>query len=173
MSERMPSFTGVRLRATAPRIGGDLDDPVLSGHFSEPSGAQLGDAGLGLVIGPDDPEPLGESLGPLPVVHQGPEEISPDVVPFRDRSVDADQVVADVLATVEVDDLALGSDLVVERRAILGDVERLDPENFACKPHAPIQNLGRHAEPGQIAVGERAGAREKLPTTIGTGTAGV
>src|SRR4051812_13897750 len=86
MIEKRPSISKIR------GIDDPLDDPILAGDLGVPPGAELGGPLLSVVVDPDDPEPLAISLGPLEVVHQRPEEVTPDVVPLGDRPVEADQV---------------------------------------------------------------------------------
>ncbi len=83
--------------------------------------------------------------------------------------MDADQVVANVFTAVEVDDFPFGRHRVVERRAILGDVERLDAEDLTCKSDAPVEDLGSDAEPGQVAVRELLRERQEFRSSIRPG----
>ena len=82
------------------------DDPVLPDHLRVPSAAELRRALLGAERDVDDAEPFVVALGPLEVVEQRPDEIAADVVALGDGPVQLDQVAAQVLAAIQVDDLA-------------------------------------------------------------------
>src|SRR3546814_14216402 len=61
------------------RLPVDRAQPVGLDHASEPLGAGLGRAHLGVVVDVDDPEAVGEALRPLEVVEQRPHDEAPQV----------------------------------------------------------------------------------------------
>src|SRR5512135_93529 len=145
------------------------DDPVLPHDLRVPSGRELGGTRLRRVIDVDDAESLAVALGPLEVVQERPEEIAAQVEAFGHGAVERDQIIAQVLAAVEVEDRAAGGDLVVEGRAILGDVEGPDAEDLGRVADGPVERLRRDVDPRQVAPRELAGEGEHLGAAVGAG----
>ena len=76
-----------------------------------------------------DAESFLVALGPLEVVEERPEEIAPDIIALGDGPVYLDQVASHLLAAVEVDDFAGGTEVVVKCRSAFRHVERLYAED--------------------------------------------
>jgi len=73
--------------------------------------------------------------------------------------VDREEVVAEVVAAVQVEDLAVGVGLFLITGATLRDVERLGLIEGISVAQAPVDRLGRVVEP--LQVGARVVGRER------------
>src|ERR1039458_7853419 len=89
-----------------------------------PGEARLGDARTARVVDPDEAESLRESVPPFEVVEQRPDDVAANVDTGGDRIEDGAEMTLEVGDALRVAHLAVGGDIVVERHAILQDVER-------------------------------------------------
>src|SRR4051812_10218672 len=89
-----------------------------------PERAALGDAPLGRVVDVDEAEALGVAVLPLEVVEHRPGEVAPDVDPVGDRPRQRTKVRLQIVDAPRVLQRAVDDRAVLERRAVLGDVDR-------------------------------------------------
>src|SRR5437867_8249860 len=71
-------------------------------HVPVPVGAALQGASLGVVVDPNQAEPLGIAEGPLEVVHEGPDEVAANVGAPRPGAGDGGYVLGQVRRSVVV-----------------------------------------------------------------------
>src|SRR3954454_23961862 len=89
-----------------------------------PERAALGHAPLGRVVHVDEAEALGVAVLPLEVVEHRPGEVAPDVDAVGDRAGQRAQVRLEVLDAPRVLQRPVDDRPVLERGAVLGDVDR-------------------------------------------------
>src|SRR5215207_7734315 len=89
--------TGIRRQAPAgAKCSGSVNLYGIRGdHPLVPERAVLGDALLGCIVDPNDPEPLRVAVRPLEVVQQRPDEVAGQWHPSRERPVGHGEVVAE------------------------------------------------------------------------------
>src|SRR3954451_12523361 len=89
-----------------------------------PEGAALGHAPLGRVVDVDEAEALGVAVLPLEVVEHRPREVAADVDPVGQRPRQRAQMGLEIVHAARVLERPVHHRSVLERRAVLGDVDR-------------------------------------------------
>src|SRR5690606_24002665 len=136
-------------------------------HSGIPSGARLWDASLRCIVDIHDTEALRESLCPFKIVQQRPHEIPTQRNSVGDRLMAGAQVSVEIRHAVVVIYPAVGLHLVVERGAVLADVQRYrwviavqpeqnlaQPAGVDLPPHGGDRPARLH-EPDVLATGVR------------------
>src|SRR5438552_3162576 len=99
------------------------DDAAGADGVGVVAGGQLGRAYLRLEVAVDDAEAALVAVFPLVIVDERPQEVAVDGHAVADGAVHFAQVVAQVVAPVQVMHLAVHHRLVVVAAAVLGDVD--------------------------------------------------
>src|SRR5206468_3830389 len=100
----------------------------------------------------DDAEALGVAEGPFEIVEERPDEVAADVDSRRDRVGNGGDVIAQVLHAQRIlDDAVDGARWIVERGAVLGDVNRDRAVAFAEPEQQPGERRGMYF-PARLGV---------------------
>src|SRR3954447_23137565 len=115
---RVPSGNTLQTPLNAMLATGARDEVAV------PEARPLGHAPLRRVVDVHEPEALGVAVLPLEVVEHRPGEVAPDVDPVGHRARQGGQVRLQVLDTARILQRAVHDRPVLERRAVLGDLDR-------------------------------------------------
>ncbi len=117
--------------------------PIAADDFAVEAGAGLGGTLLGGKVHVHQPETLGVALAPFVVVEQRPGEIPPEIHALPQCRQGRAEVIMVILHPQRIGHAAVpGFRRIVERGAVLGDVERQLAVAVLCPEQHPGESLG-------------------------------
>src|SRR6266849_1224570 len=149
-------------------------DCIPRNYFAVPLRAELGRTFLRLEVDIVETESLAIAVGPFKVVHQAPEEVTLDRVPFRGRPMQMRQVIAQIHHAIGIFNASPCSDHIVSRAAVLGDVESPRFPDVADIANRPIDHFRPNEQPGRsharirslALLNREAGPRRVRPNVL-------